>query len=556
LRCNSKAADFSAAAVGVACALWLGLAPAAVSAQPVATVPATAPAAPAQTIQVERYEVQGNTLLDAAALAAALKPYTGRVGLPQLRDAAAAVQELYRAAGYGAVVAFLPEQALEGGSVRIRVVEGKLLRVDVADNKVFSTANVRASLPALQEGRTPEVRRIDAQIQMANENPAKGLQVLLQPGAQPGEVLAKVTVVEQPVLRFTGRLDNTGGRSIGRWRAAVGLMHANLWGRDHVGALELQTAPENAEAVTVLSGSYRVPFYGAALAWDVYGAYSDVDAGTVGTAAGDLAFSGKGSIVGTRLMRYLPRWGNVDQRLLFGAEMREYDNECTIAGLPRGACGSAGASVSVQPLSLAYTAQASGGAGEPRWGLSLAVHSNAAAGGKHGEPSDFEAVRPGAKPRYTLLRGSGQWALPVAEMGQFVARVGWQMASEPLVPGELFGIGGAQSVRGFEERELSGDRGLALSLEWLSPNGAARFAWLQGGELRALVFADAGTVANEGDASCLAGRSDCRMGGAGIGLRAGRAAWQLRLDVARAFSTASTTVKGDVRAHAALLYNF
>ena len=35
------------------------------------------------------------------------------------------------------------------------------------------------SLPALAEGRTPEVRLIDAQIQIANESPAKNVQVLL-----------------------------------------------------------------------------------------------------------------------------------------------------------------------------------------------------------------------------------------------------------------------------------------------------------------------------------------------------------------------------------------
>ena len=479
-------------AVGVCAALLAAGAPGPARAQ---GAPAAALPLP-QALTVQRYEVQGNTLLPQAVLDAATAPHTGRVTIARLREAAAAVQALYRDAGYGGVVAFLPEQALDAGVVRIRVVEGRLARVALSGHRAFSAENVRASLPALQEGRTPEVRRIDAQIQMANENPAKTTQVLLQPGAQPGEVLAQVTVQEAEVLRFTGRVDNTGGRSIGRWRAAIGLSHANLLGRDHIGALELQTAPENADAVAVLSGSYRVPFYAQGLALDLYGAFSNVDAGTVGTAAGDLSFSGQGGIAGARLGWYLPRQGNVDQRLIAGLELREYDNECRIAGLPDGACGSAGASVSAQPLSLLYTAQASG---EWRWGL-----------------------------------------------------------SQPLIPGELFGIGGAQSVRGFEERELAGDSGVSLSLEAQSTNLAVSWpalAWLRGGDVRVLLFADAGFVANQDDAACLAGRSDCRMGSLGLGLRAARGPWQLRLDVARAFSTATTTAKGDVRAHLALLLN-
>jgi hemolysin activation/secretion protein len=42
------------------------------------------------------------------------------------------------------------------------------------------------------------------------------------------------------------------------------------------------------------------------------------------------------------------------------------------------------------------------------------------------------------------------------------------------------------------------------------------------------------------------------MGSLGLGLRLNRQPWQLRLDIARAMSTATTTKKGDMRAHFAL----
>lgn len=549
-------------ALGLALALLLGAgaqaqapasAPASVPAPAPAAAAAPAPVAAIAAVEVARYEIEGNTLIAPERLAAALEPFTGRVTLSRLREAAATVQELYRADGWGGVVAFLPEQALEGGVVRIRVVEGRLARIDVTGQAVFSTGNIRASLPALQEGTTPPVRRVDAQIQMANENPSKAVQVLLQPGVQPGELVAKVEVQELPVLRATARLDNSGGRSTGRSRAAIGAQHANLFGLDHVGAIELQTAPENIDAVAVLSASWRVPFYARAMALDVYGAVSNVDAGTVGTAAGDLSFSGRGGVFGTRLGLYLPRLGNIDQRLFAGLELREYDNECSVAGLPDGACGSAGASVSVQPASLVYTAQA---AGDWRWGVSIGLHGNLAAGGSNGREANFEAVRAGAPRRYALVRGNAHLSVPMGEWGQFGARFSFQASGKPLVPGELFGIGGANSVRGFEERELAGDSGASLSLEAVSANLGESVAWLAGADVRALVFADAGTVSNSDDAACLAGRSSCRMGGLGLGLRGGLGAWQLRLDIARAFTFGTTTEKGDVRAHAALLYNF
>jgi hemolysin activation/secretion protein len=547
-----------ARALGLGLGLALGLSAAAQAqaptpASPVEPAAVVAPLAALATVEVARYEVEGNTLIAPERLAAVLEPYTGRVTLSRLREAAATVQELYREDGWGGVVAFLPEQTLEGGVVRIRVVEGRLVRIDVTGQSAFSVENIRASLPALQEGSTPQVRRVDGQIQMANENPAKAVQVLLQPGVQPGELVAKVEVQELPVLRATARLDNSGGRSTGRWRAALGAQHANLFGLDHVGAIELQTAPENIDAVAVLSGSWRVPFYARAMALDIYGAVSNVDAGTVGTAAGDLSFSGRGGVFGTRLGVYLPRLGNIDQRLFAGIELREYDNECRVAGLPDGACGSAGASVSLQPASLVYTAQA---AGEWRWGFSVGLHGNLALGGSNGREANFEAVRGGAPRRYALVRGSSHLSVPVEGWGHLGARFSFQLSDRPLVPGELFGIGGAGNVRGFEERELAGDSGASLSLEAVSANLGEAVTWLAGADVRALLFADAGTVSNSDDAPCQVGRTSCRMGSLGLGLRGGFGAWQLRLDIARAFTFGTTTEKGDVRAHAALLYNF
>jgi hemolysin activation/secretion protein len=517
------------------------------AAAPVAPA-AAASAASAPTVEVREFEVTGNTLLPAEELAARLAPFKGPATLARLREAAAAVQELYRRAGWGGVVAFLPEQALDSGVVRIRVVEGKLSRIDVADNKQYSSANVLASLPSLKVGTTPAVRRIDAEIQLANENPAKSVQVLLQPGSEPGSIAAKLSVAEQPVQRFSARLDNTGTRS-SRWRAALGWQHANVAGMDHVFAVEAQTAPEDTSSVAVLSANYRMPFYAQAMAVDVYGAWSDVDAGKVGTAAGDLQFSGKGTIAGLRASNYLPRWGNVDQRLLTGFEWRQYLNNCSISGLPDGACGSAGASVAVQPVSLTYNAQT---VSDLRLGFSIGLHHNLGLGGSHGAQSDFEAVRHGSPRRYTLLRLSAQAALPLDEWGLLAARLQGQASSQPLVPGELFGIGGASSVRGFEERELGGDSGLQLSLEFSGPNVAESWFKLADTELRGVLFADAGWVKNQQGDPCLLNDSQCHMGSLGLGLRAAWRQVQLRLDVARAMSTASITRKGDSRAHVSL----
>ncbi len=502
---------------------------------------------------VRSFEVVGNTLLPQQALDEALAAFTGPTTLTRLREAAAAVQELYRRAGYGGVVAFLPEQESSDGVVRIRVVEGKLTRINISGNQQFSVENIRASLPALQEGSTPDVKHIDAQIQMANENPAKTMQVLLQPGAEAGAVAAQVTVVEQPVQQWTLRADNTGSDNTGRLRAAVGWQHSNLFGHDQVLSLDLQTAPDHPSSVAVLSGAYRAPLYVQALALDIYGAWSDVDGGKTGTAAGDLQFSGRGFVLGTRLSAYLPRQGNIDQRLALGLESRDYRNACSIEGLPEDACGAAGASVSLLPLSLTYTAQA---AGEIAWNGSVALQANLGAGGERGGAAAFEAVRAGSSPHYAVLRLNGSVTLRPTDTSVLQLRASGQYSGTPLVPGEQFGIGGAQSVRGYEEREISGDWGAQMSLELSGPNVAETWLGLQRADLRGLLFADAGWAGNQQDGSCQTGRTACRLGGLGFGLRAAMRQAQLRLDVAHAMATGAHTQRGDNRVHASFSVTF
>jgi hypothetical protein len=91
---------------------------------------APAEAAPVERFVVKAVRVEGNTLLPETKLSAIGARLVGSERtLGDLRQGAALVQQAYRDAGYGGVVAYIPEQELAEGTVIIRVVEGKLARV-------------------------------------------------------------------------------------------------------------------------------------------------------------------------------------------------------------------------------------------------------------------------------------------------------------------------------------------------------------------------------------------------------------------------------------------
>ena len=90
-----------------------------------AQAPAPATAQPQQRIRVSAVRIEGNTLLPEPALSQLTAGVAGTErSLPELNQVAARVQNAYRVAGYGGVVAYIPEQALtdEGAEARGRTV--------------------------------------------------------------------------------------------------------------------------------------------------------------------------------------------------------------------------------------------------------------------------------------------------------------------------------------------------------------------------------------------------------------------------------------------------
>lgn len=473
--------------------------------------------------------------------------------MSDLSQAAAALQAAYREAGYGAVVVYVPEQSIEGGRVTLTVLEGKVATVEAAGSRFHDTANVRASLPSLREGVTPPVATIDAELQMANENPAKEMTVTLEPGTQPGDVVAKVDVEERNPLRFLLNFDNTGNDHTGNYRLGIGVQHANLWNLDHMGTAQYQTSPGNPDLVRIFALGYRIPFYRQLTVLDLFAAHSDVDSATVATVAGPLQFNGKGDIVGFRLTRHLPRIGEYDQRVVLGWDQRDYRNQCALGVFGSAACGTADASVTVRPIMLGYAGQT---AGTTPWGVSLSVAQNVFLGGPNGSRSNFEATRPGADPHYLVGRGSSFIGTTLPLDWQVRGRLSGQYSPNALVPGEQLGLGGAGTVRGYEEREQIGDYGYIANLEAYTPDIAGHTG-VAGLKLRFLAFYDVGRVANHRGAPCSANDTGCQLAGAGLGLRLGFGdTFEGKLDVAQAFKAGSQTDRGDVRGHIAISFSY
>jgi hemolysin activation/secretion protein len=125
----------------------------------------------------------------------------------------------------------------------------------------------------------------------------------------------------------------------------------------------------------------------------------------------------------------------------------------------------------------------------------------------------------------------------------------FQVASDPLVSSEQFGLVGANALRGFSERAVAADGGAIVSGELYTPDLANKI--LGRGNLRLLAFYDVGRGYNRGTGNG-ATPSHVSVASAGIGARYSLGKnMDIRADVARVNDpgTSVTETNGVWKAH-------
>ncbi|HEX5477894.1 MAG TPA: ShlB/FhaC/HecB family hemolysin secretion/activation protein, partial [Burkholderiales bacterium] len=442
-------------------------------------------------------------------------------------------------------------QPLDRGEVRLRIVEAKVGRIIVEGNRFFDGANIRASLPSLVDGKPPNIRRIARSLRLANDNPAKQTRLLLRGGEEEGTLDAVLGVVDEKPAQASLGLDNAGSPRSGRLRTRFGYRSANFGGGDEVLTLEYIHSPRagGLDEGNILGASYRVPLYGSGDSIELAAVYSNAAAG----ASGDpFPVSGAGTQLQARYSANFDKRGDYEHRFILSQDWRAYHDAnadpFSARRLP---------DVSVHPLGAAYLGRYRRADAETVFSFGFFANL---AGGNDGGEADFcnPSLRPDAggacaEAHYRAWKWSflhneilpRGFRLRFATDGQFTRDL--------LVPGEQFGIGGAQSVRGFFERELAGDRGYRGSLEAYTPELAGASA--PGGGARALLFLDWGRVQTS-PAPGVQGAGGS-IGSWGIGLRAAQGSkLELRLDCAFVLDESPAHRRGSARLHGSVSYTF
>lgn len=504
----------------------------------VSAVPAVPVAAEAEQgvlrFAISQYMVEGASLLSQTELDAAVAPYVGQSkDFSDVQRALEAVEDAYAKRGFTAVRVLLPEQELEKGTVRFRVVESRFGKVTVKDNRFVSEANALNAVPSVRSGGVPRTRQIARELKLANENPARQMNVVLKAGANDDEVDANVIVTDSQPSGWGISLDNTGSPETGRARLGLSYRHANAFDLDHAAGVQYVTSPQYLDRVKVLGGSYKIPLYRYGSSLEFFGGYSNVNA----VMGGLSNFQGGGLLFSTRYNLMLERLGAFDPRLSFGLDWRDF-RRIELTNPPPTVLYK---EIVVLPVSVTYSALGKFATSDVNFNVSLAVNLPKVSKGKEADFAAYDQVNlTQPEPSYKVLRYGASYSQAAGEGWQFRTALSGQRSGDVLVQGEQMRLGGADAVRGFSEGSEGGETAMRLNVEGYTPDFGKDDV-----QARALAFFDAGqaTPANATKTS---------ISGAGVGLRANYAEqFALRLDLARIMKAGSDPEQraGKWRAH-------
>lgn len=502
------------------------------------------PAQQTPRFDILEYTVSGNTLLERTLIERIVYQHLGeQKGIDDVEKARQALEQAYRDAGYPTVFVDIPEQDVKGGVVRLQVTEGRIERLRITGSRYYSLGKITAEVPSLAAGGIPKMENVQTELEQVNRaSPDRSVAPVLRAGKTPGMVEVELKVKDEVPLHGSLEVNNLNTADTTKTRAMGSLRYDNLWQKFHSVSAQYQTAPENTDEVTVIAGTYVMPFIDASSKLAFYAVKSSSDVATVS----DLAVIGDGNIYGVRAVFPFAAQADFFHSLTLGADYKDFNESVALQG-----ADTLNTPISYLPFSLRYEAMSRSEAGHStRFGVGTTFSLR----GVGNDQQEFEDKRFLARGNFMHLNADLEHTHTLPRGFSVRGRLEGQLADSPLISNEQYSAGGADSVRGYRESQALGDDGVMGTVEVQTPN-LIREGWTWPGDLTALAFLDGASLRVR---EPLPGQtSSYVLSSAGAGVRFD--AWsQLTgsLDLAWPFHANGDIASGEERVHFRLAYEF
>lgn len=173
---------------------------------------------------VKLFKFSGNTAFSSETLSELVKPYEGKeLGINGLKEVASVITKYYRDHGYFVARAYIPAQAMENGIVEIAIIEGTYGTFDLNNTSLVETSEVQGFMDHLKSGQIVSTMSLERQMLLINDlSGASVTNAEVYPGTAVGTSDFRITV--SPTPKYSGYAigDNYGSRYTGENRLSFG----------------------------------------------------------------------------------------------------------------------------------------------------------------------------------------------------------------------------------------------------------------------------------------------------------------------------------------------
>ena len=411
--------------------------------------------------------IASSDLLQKAAFAERMKKFFGKPAtLGGLDEITREVINYFREQGFPVVNVIVPQQTVKDGVIQVLAIEARVARVKVENARWFRPENVRSEV-RLREGDKIDANQLQDDMNWLNTNPFRTADLKFEPGEAEGTTDLVIDVKDRLPLRIYTTYDDYGIDLTGKNRQSVGLNLGNLFSLDHQMGFQYTTSWKDIfNSMNAYSGSYLIP-----LPWrntlTVFGSYTKSQAETLP----GQNFQGDSWQMSGRYNVPLPTLDPVSHSLYAGLDFKQSSNAFLIFGqnVATGP-GSGLAPFNIFQLTAGYNANIPDELGMT--GFDLGGFYSPGGVTDWNTTQQFQQVVLNSCSSYVYgkLNFNRTFLLPYkfTISGNFNG----QLASTPLMPTEEYGLGGYNTVRGYDERSANGDNAYVFNVELRTPPGS------------------------------------------------------------------------------------
>lgn len=186
--------------------------------------------------------------------------FTGRcLAASDIQQLMGEVTKLYVEHGFITTRAYLPEQDLRSGTLRVLVQEGRIEKIEVRGDDA-GRINAGLALP-VREGDLLNIRDLEQAVDQINSVRGNKVKLDLVPGSKPGQTIVVFNNTASSPIGVLVSADNSGWKSTGRNAVSASLTAGGLLGlNETIGLTACRTVPHTPEkSADSASAYFRLP---------------------------------------------------------------------------------------------------------------------------------------------------------------------------------------------------------------------------------------------------------------------------------------------------------